>query len=103
MKNLKNFSELTENENVNPTNEGGKLEIAPEVASCEDVINILHALIDEGHFDSHGFPKSDLEDVNAFLAEQGHDIEGGYFKTDDEMDKFTNVVKASCQELINLL
>jgi len=94
MKNLKTFTQLNES-----VNEGGKIEIWEDVQSVDDVVNILHALIDEGHFDNHGFPKSNLEDVNSFLAEQGHDVEGGYFKTDDDMNNFTNIVKSAMQEL----
>lgn len=96
MKNLKNFSQLTES-----VNEGGKISIAEDVAAAFNDLNILNLLIDEGHFDQHGFPKSDIASVNECIDEAG--LGTDFFKTEAEMDSYTNIVKASCQELISKL
>ncbi len=88
MKNLKNFSELNEN-----VNEGGKIDISEDVQAAYADLNVLNLLMDEGHFDDHGFPKSDLEDVNACIEEAGLGPEGGFFKSESDMDKFTTTVK----------
>jgi hypothetical protein len=93
MKNLKRFDEL---------NEGGKVEIWPEVDAAFSDINALHLLMDEGYFDHHGFPKADLADVNAFMKENGLS-DGDYFESDAKMESFTSAVKASMQELASKL
>ena len=97
MKNLKKFSEL---------NEGGKIEIWPDVESCWHSINVLHTLMDEGYFDNHGFPKNGVTyvDANGCLAEAGLiDENNEFFKSEEDMVAFTNVVKKDCNELTSKL
>jgi hypothetical protein len=94
LKNVKMFEDF----GAKPVNEGGKIEIWADVQAVDECITILYLLIDEGHFDHHGFPKSSLEDVNDELEDAGYDKD--YFKTDADMEQFTNTAKSAMQELI---